>query len=142
MCHNFGLWLFEQDQGPWKKVFIVFVWYVFLFCYKETLAVPSSSHSDWVWPNGCLGLDPQSCVQVQGHCKRKCTNPSWPYFVMEKDRKLNFDTKIAWDLNICPDLELWPSASSQEKIMAFQQMKYLHVLSEDIICELVLFFFT
>lgn len=93
-------------------------------------------------PMVCLGLDPQSCVQVQGHCKRKCTNPSWPYFVMEKDRKLNFDTKIAWDLNICPDLELWPSASSQEKIMAFQQMKYLHVLSEDIICELVLFFFT
>lgn len=141
MCHNFGLWLFEQDQGPWKEVFIVFVWYVLFFGYKETLAVPSS-HSDWVWPNGVSWTWPTVMYASSRSCKRKCTNPSWPYFVMEKDRKLNFDTKIAWDLNICPDLEFWPSASSQEKIMAFQQMKYLHVLSEDIICEFVLFFFT
>lgn len=106
MCHNFGLWLFEQDQGSWKKVFIVFVWYVlFLFVKKRHWQFLLHIQIGFD-PMVCLGLDLQSCVQVQGHCKRKCTNPSWPYFVMEKDRKLNSDTKIAWDLNIYPNLAL------------------------------------
>lgn len=106
MCHNFGLWLFEQDQGPWKKVFIVFVWSVLFFFVKKRHWQFLLHIQIGFDPMVCLGLDPQSCVQVQGRCKRKCTNPSWPYFVMEKDRKLNSDTKIAWDLNIYPDLEL------------------------------------
>lgn len=93
MYHDFNLSHIsnfkESDKKNIKSLFSLYL------SYSDTLDVLSQE------------LDPISVFRVKGHYFKKCIFLSRPYFVMENDKKLQFDIKSACDLQICPGLEHW-----------------------------------
>lgn len=69
---------------------------------------------------------------MQGHCKQNAYVLSRPCLVMKNDSKLKFNTKVAYELKICSDLELWSFVQVQVhlKISGASILGLLYFLSE------------